>query len=74
MAPKTLASNLICRCGSKDFETLAVTRNSIGRTEYRVACRACRNIVTVGKSTYALYRYVSTKQPSPSFLKLFDLG
>ncbi len=74
MIQKSFTSGPTCKCGSRDFETVFSGRNPNGRAEYRLACRRCRSVVPVEKSTYALYRYLNTHKPSESFLKLFDLG
>jgi hypothetical protein len=74
MIQKNFTAKLICKCGSRDFETVFSGRNMTGRHEYRVSCRRCKTVVPVGKSTYALYRYLGTHKASASFLKLFDLG
>jgi hypothetical protein len=76
MATKTLnlTTAPICTCGSREFETSAGGRTPQGRAEYQLICRQCKAPVSVGKSTYALYQYLSGHKPSASFLKLFDLG
>lgn len=74
MSQRNSAGILICKCGSKDFETASCGRNHLGRQEYRLICRRCHATVQVGKTTFALYHYVSNCRPSEPFLKLFDLG
>jgi hypothetical protein len=73
MPKRSLSSVLICKCGSRDFDTVFGGRNGLGRYEYRLACRSCKTVMSVGKSTFALYRYLNLRQPSAPFLKLFDL-
>jgi hypothetical protein len=73
MNQKKLGTVPICKCGGRDFETIFGGRNSVGRYEYRLGCRACGNVISVSKSTFALFRYLNTREPSAPFLKLFDL-
>jgi hypothetical protein len=73
MAKKHLDTTITCACGGKEFEPLAFGRNAVGRPEFRITCRQCGAIVEVGKTTYSLYRYLASAQPSVPFLKLFDL-
>ncbi|RPH92608.1 hypothetical protein EHM69_12395 [candidate division KSB1 bacterium] len=73
MHQKNLPTIPTCKCGSQDFETVFGGRNHLGRYEYRIACRSCKTVITVGKSTYALFRYLNNYKPSHPFLKLFDL-
>ena len=73
MTQKNLDNVPVCKCGVRDFEPVFGGRNNLGRYEYRLVCRACGQVVTVSKSTFALFRYLNTHQPSTPFLKLFDL-
>ena len=73
MNQKNLGRVPVCKCGAQDFETDFGGRNSLGRYEYRLACRACGTVITVSKSTFALFRYLNTRKPSVPFLDLFDL-
>ncbi len=70
---RTSTSLPSCRCGSRDFEARHRGRNALGRTEFRLACRKCKSELLVDKTMFALFRYLGQKQPSSSFLKLFDL-
>lgn len=63
----------VCACGSRDFEALHHGRNAAGRAEFRLACRKCQSQLLVDKTMFALFRYLGQRQPSTSFLKLFDL-
>ena len=73
MTQKNLGPVPVCKCGMRDFETIFGGRNNFGRYEYRLACRVCGTVITVSKSTFALFRYLNTRKPSASFLELFDL-
>jgi hypothetical protein len=73
MTQKNLGRVPVCKCGVRDFETIFGGRNSVGRYEYRLACRVCGTVISVSKSTFALFRYLNTRKPSVSFLQLFDL-
>jgi hypothetical protein len=73
MNQKNLGHVPVCKCGMQDFETVFGGRNNLGRYEYRLACRGCGTVITVSKSTFALFRYLNTRQASAPFLKLFDM-
>ena len=62
-----------CPCGGRKFRPAESGKHRNGRRFFAVACLRCGEKLEVSKSTFTLFGYLESRQPSQAFLELYNL-